>query len=346
VNSSAPHHEADDLSPAELQAADWALRRRSALSPAAAAALQAWLDQSPLHGRLLEECEAASAQLDRLGPARRTAAPRAPARVAFRIAAGMAAVIALSATLFWTSRPDPLNYTAAAATTVGKFKRLTLPDGSRLTLNTDSAVEVSLEPQARRVRLVRGEAYFEVAAEPDRPFQVEAAQVRVRAVGTAFNVRYRPEKVEVTVTEGRIALDDAAGAALALAGPPLPGGTDAVPPATIAAGVRATVALTASGAPAILPVNLAPVPVQTADNALAWQSGRLEFSETPLADVVAEFNRYNRHQIVIEDPSLATRTFGGAFACHGYASFIEVLERSFEVTAERRGNVTVLRHRR
>lgn len=342
MNPPAPESEAGDLSPAELQAAEWALRRQAPLERGDEAALQAWLRQSPDHGRLLAECEATSAQLDRL---RRAAAPGG-ARRHLGLAAGIAALLAVSAAVHWSTRPDPLHYTATAATAVGKFKRVTLPDGSLLTLNTDSAVEVAFAPDARRVRLLRGEAYFKVAHAPERPFWVDAAQVRVKAVGTAFNVRYHPQKVEVTVTEGRVALDDAAGAALALAG--RPGATGAAPaaPETITAGARATVALTATGAPADLPVSVAAVPVPTADSALAWQSGRLEFSETPLAEVVAEFNRYNRHRIVIEDPALATRTFGGAFACNGYASFIEVLERSFEVAAERRGDTTILRLRR
>lgn len=346
MNPPAPESEAGDLSPAELQAAEWALRRRSPLDRTDEAALQIWLRESPDHGRLLEECEATSSQLDRLRRSAPPAARSGGARRQLGLAAGLAALLTLSAALYWSTRPDPLHYTATTATAVGKFKRLTLPDGSLLTLNTDSAVEVAFEPHSRRVRLLRGEAYFKVAHAPERPFWVDAAQVRVKAVGTAFNVRYHPQKVEVTVTEGRVALDDAAGSALALAGRSAHAGAAPAGPETITAGARATVALTATGAPANLPVNVAPVPAPTADNALAWQSGRLEFSETPLAEVVAEFNRYNRHRIVIEDPTLATQTFGGAFACNGYASFVEVLERSFEVAAERRGDTTILRRRR
>jgi transmembrane sensor len=256
-------------------------------------------------------------------------------------------LLLVSAAAFQAARPDPMHYTTTTATAVGKFKRVTLPDGSLLTLNTDSAVEVAFDPAARHVRLLRGEAYFKVAHAPERPFRVEAAQVHVQAVGTAFNVRYHAKKVEVTVTEGRVALNDATGFALTLASPAEELAAAPSPPAaeTVAAGARATVALTVTGAPAMGPVNVSRLLAPAVDSALAWQSGRLEFSETPLAEVVSEFNRYNRHQIVIEDAELATQRFGGAFACNGYASFIEVLERSFSVVADRRGGSTVLRRR-
>ena len=293
VSSHNLDHEAGDLSSAELQAAEWALRRRSRLSRKEQAELQTWLNQDPSHRSLLDECEATSAQLDRLRVAHRSrpGQPLGQRRV-LRIAAGIAALVLLSAAIFWGPQPDPLNFTKESATSVGKFKRMTLPDGTQLTLNTDSAVEIVFEPAARRVRLLKGEAYFKVAHAPERPFWVEAAQVHVKAVGTAFNVRYHSHKVEVTVTEGRVALNDTNGSSLALESQvslnpaALPAG-----PETIAAGARATVLLTEAGAPSKTPVAVAHVPAPSVDSALAWQSGRLEFSETPLAEVVSEFNR-------------------------------------------------------
>ena len=348
VSSHNLDHEAGDLSSAELQAAEWALRRRSRLGRKDQAELETWLNQDPSHRSLLDECEATSAQLDRLRVAHRSrpGQPLGQRRV-LRIAAGIAALVLLSAAIFWGPQPDPLNFTKESATSVGKFKRMTLPDGTQLTLNTDSAVEIVFEPAARRVRLLKGEAYFKVAHAPERPFWVEAAQVHVKAVGTAFNVRYHSHKVEVTVTEGRVALNDTNGSSLALESQvslnpaALPAG-----PETIAAGARATVLLTEAGAPSKTPVAVAHVPAPSVDSALAWQSGRLEFSETPLAEVVSEFNRYNRHRIVIEDPDLALQKFGGAFAFNGHASFIELLERNFNVISEQHGETTVLRRRR
>jgi transmembrane sensor len=76
---------------------------------------------------------------------------------------------------------------------------------------------------------------------------------------------------------------------------------------------------------------------------LAWQEGRLEFFEKPLSEVVAEFNRYNKHKVVIADPALAARRFGGAFASHQIEPLLEVLEQSFGVVSEERGDETVIR---
>jgi transmembrane sensor len=79
------------------------------------------------------------------------------------------------------------------------------------------------------------------------------------------------------------------------------------------------------------------------DSALAWQTNRLEFADTPLSEVVAEFNRYNRHQLIIADPLLSGEVFGGTFAPSGYDSLVEVLEQSFGVVAERHAGKTILR---
>lgn len=348
MNFNHQNHEAGDLSPAELQAAEWAWRRRSPLSREDQSELQAWFDQDPSHRGLLDECEATSLQLDRLRIPRSAPSKQPMARRhVLSIAAGIAAVVIFSAAIFWGPKPDPLNFTKESATSVGKFKRMTLPDGTHLSLNTDSSVEIVFEPAVRRVRLLKGEAFFKVAHAPSRPFLVEAAQVHVKAVGTAFNVRFASHKVEVMVTEGRVALNDTNGASLTLR----PQAGDASPSTshegmeTIAAGARATVLLTETGAPSRIPVAVTQVSPPSAESALAWQSGRLEFSETPLAEVVSEFNRYNRHRIVIEDPDLAIQKFGGAFAFNGYASFVELLERNFNVIAEKRGETTVLRRR-
>jgi transmembrane sensor len=86
---------------------------------------------------------------------------------------------------------------------------VTLPDGSVLQLNTDSVVETAYSPTERRVRLKKGEAFFSVAKNPQRPFWVDVGAVSVRAVGTAFNVRFRPEAVEVLVKEGKVSVNQA-----------------------------------------------------------------------------------------------------------------------------------------
>jgi transmembrane sensor len=95
-----------------------------------------------------------------------------------------------------------------AATGVGEFQKLALPDGSVVDLNTDSKVDVTFTPSERRVQLAHGEAHFSVAKDPARLFVVEAHGVAVVAVGTAFAVRLRSESVEVLVCEGRVRVND------------------------------------------------------------------------------------------------------------------------------------------
>jgi transmembrane sensor len=231
-------------------------------------------------------------------------------------------------------RPAP-DYSVAAATDIGAMRKLNLPDGSSVQLNTDSAVVVRLTETERRVRLVRGEAHFQVAKNPARPFIVSAGAIAVRAVGTAFDVRLQPGAVEVLVTEGRVRVNHAANGASLLATaaptsdePLLVAGQRAVVPTPVTTGACATVV-------ALDPAEIGQV--------TSWQSGRLEFVATPLASIVDEFNRYNRHKLVIADPGLAARRFGGSFSVGDHEELVRVLEAEFGVVAERGATATKLR---
>ncbi|MES1194684.1 MAG: FecR domain-containing protein, partial [Opitutus sp.] len=246
--------------------------------------------------------------------------------------AAAAAVVFLS--LAWPRVPGE-NLHEDIVTTVGAFQKLDLPDGSVVQVNTDSAIEVQYTAGERRVRLVRGEAHFSVAKNPDRPFIVSAGQVAVRAVGTAFNVRWRSAAVEVLVTEGKVQVNDS-----------VQGGSLLMPQADtetplLVAGERATIptqAVTGRAAAAVAPV----APVEVA-RALAWQERRLEFEDAPLSEIVAEFNRYNTHQLVIGDPRLEAKRFTVTFRADGYPALVRLLEGGNEVTAERSEGRTVLR---
>lgn len=242
-----------------------------------------------------------------------------------------------------------------AETAVGAFQRLELADGSVVQLNTDSAVRVRFADDARRVELLRGEAYFSVAKDPTRPFTVNAGPVAVRAVGTAFNVRLRPEAVEVLVTKGKVAVRDMTNDRSPQitdpdsAGTASSGNSSPVSGFLLGAGERALVPMpTTQAAVTATPVSavVEPVDEPAIERALAWQERRLEFDATPLAEVVAEFNRYNHHQLVIADPWLAGKQFGGAFRADAYEAFVNLLESSFGVVAEREDGRTVLHSHR
>jgi transmembrane sensor len=330
----------------EAAAAVWLARRDQGMNEAETAAFIRWLQQDARHAETFAELAEAWRDFDRLQVVRPAGgtrpdpallAPRSRRRhVGFWAAAslGTAAAIAFLA-LAWPHSPAPAGLRQNVATAVGVLQRTVLPDGSVVQVNTDSAVEVQYTATERRVRLVRGEAHFTVAKNPDRPFIVSAGQVAVRAVGTAFNVRLRPTAVEVLVTEGKVQVNDSVqGGSLLM---PKAGGETPLLVANERA-VIPTQAVTGRAAAQVQPV----APVEIA-RALAWQERRLEFYDVPLREVVAEFNRYNTHQIVIADSRLLERRFTSTFRPDGYPEFVRLLEASYGVIAEHGDERTVLR---
>lgn len=326
-----------DLDPAELAAAEWLLRREQGLSAEDERSFAAWLAADPRHARLFAKQEQTWAILGAV-PARDYPAAVPPRGGLLRwgwVAAGLAAALALGFVL-WPAGPAP--HSQVAATDTAGFRRLDLPDGSTVTLNAASEVEVAYTARERGVRLRRGEASFAVARDPARPFVVAAGGVAVRAVGTAFNVRLQAATVEVLVTEGRVRVDDAArGQSLLQAAATAQPGTE-----ILEAGQKVVIALDAGTAlPAPAPV--AAVSPDELGRATAWPARNLYFSGETLAEVVAEFNRHNRHRLVIADPRLAAQRFGGKFPADDHAGFVRALEANFGVEAERRADETLLR---
>jgi transmembrane sensor len=344
VKAPPPDDLADEI---EELAAEWLVRREEGLAPDAARAFAAWQGADPRHAAAVARLERALGLMARMPEARdalqapvvpfpispRAAfappsepvpAPRRGLRAAFA-ATGLAAALALAAATWWP-RAGALPSPRAYATSAGGFERAVLEDGSVVELNGNSELRVDLRAAERRVTLVRGEAHFTVAPDPARPFVVAAGAVSVRAVGTAFNVRLAAESIEVLVTEGRVALASPA------AGP------EAAAPATVLAAHDRLVVPAAASAGRIRPTpvveRVAPEVVRAA---LAWQERRLVFAETPLREVVAQFNRRNRLQLIVADPALAARPIGGTFAADNAEGFVRLLESGGAVTVERRG---------
>jgi transmembrane sensor len=234
-------------------------------------------------------------------------APRVSRRAL--VGGGLAASIAtVGATVAWRYASDvDLHHTR-----LGERRVITLADGSRIHLNTASAVEVAMRKHSRRIRLVKGEALFEVAHDPSRPFLVDAGAARLRAVGTAFNVRIRDTVVELTVTEGVVAVaEDAA---------------DVHRPdvSKIIAGGGAVI-----GSGAVAPTALDPAILR---QRTAWQDGVIELDGETLAQAVAEFNRYRDPPIIIGDPRLANLRVGGRFEVDEAEKFLIAVEGSFPIS--------------
>ncbi len=335
----------------ELAAAEWLVRRDRGLDAAGRAALAHWLRADPRHARAFALLGETWAELDRV-PADRLPLPPARGRhgwwAAVAVTTAAAAAVA-AAMLLRPAAPDaPARALAVAAqrttTPLGGYERLALPDGSVVQLNTASEIAVDFAADERRVTLVRGEATFDVAKDAARPFVVRVAGIAVRAVGTAFNVRRHAGVVDVLVTEGRVRLEHAAsGASLSVvpvvAASELSAPTAAAP--VLGAGQRAVITVGVGSGPA--QGRVADVAPADAARTLAWHDRQVEFSNEPLTAIAAEFNRYNRHRLVIEGAELGARRFGGKFPAHDFEALVGLLESRFGVLVERRENETVLR---
>jgi transmembrane sensor len=336
-------------------AADWVARRGRGLTPPEQAEFSRWFVTDRAHAAAFAELERTWRALDglkevRLADGRRLDDDLPPVggyrrrKLAFfYVALAAAAGIAM---MFLVRSPtvSPVVIAQSATTEVGGFKIMSLPDGSVVQLNTDSAVEIRYTGNERRAYLLNGEASFDVAKDATRPFIVRARSVEVRAVGTAFNVRLRAEACEVLVTEGKVRVDSSASRESLL-----PGTTSRAEPAMLVAGERVVVdlaSLTGVSPGTISAMTASHVAVLSSEDIrreLAWQDRRLEFESTPFTEVVAEFNRHNHHKLIIADPRLAERCFGGSFSAGNAEAFVRLLEIRFGVKAERRENETLLR---
>ena len=331
---------ADD--PVTAQAAEWLVARDRARGAAEEEKFECWLQADSRHAAVYAEmAEAWSLMAGAPAPMLTTVPKPSSSRRFLRgmpLTVGVAAALAVG--YFAWLQPWRSSFSGAANTAVGGLERMSLPDGSVVQLNTDSAVEVHYTAGERRVRLLRGEAHFSVAKNPARPFLVFAGGVDVRAVGTAFDVRLRAASVDVLVTEGKVRLERPLAAD---AGQPVSAGAMA-PLVFLAAGERASVPLALPASDSTpMAVTVIPVPPDAMAQALAWREQQLQFSTETLAEMVAEFNRYNAHQLVIDDPRLATKRFGGTFPSNDSAGFVLLLEREFGVVAQRQADRTVLR---
>lgn len=209
-------------------------------------------------------------------------------------------------------------------------ERQALADGSLVELKDGSHIDVRFTPAERRVRLT-GEAHFTVTKNVARPFIVEAGGVEVHAVGTAFNVRLDAGAVEVLVTEGKVRVDEAAR--------PTAAASAAQRELYLTAGQRTLVPLATQ---VEAPPMVAAVSPEQVRAALEWQTPRLQFFETPLADAVAEFNRHNRRPLVLADARLGARPIGGTFRVDNVEGFVRLLELTVDVRSEARADGSIL----
>jgi len=196
-------------------------------------------------------------------------------------------------------------------TEIGEVRTITLPDGSAVTLDTATRLEVHFTETAREVRLSQGQAYFVVAHDASKPFRVFTKTGEIDAIGTQFDVRVEPDGTTVTLLEGRVEVHGRAGE-----DQPETFHTNLAP--------GEQVALPVASAGPIEPQHPARL-----DGVTAWRKSKLDLDNTTLAEAVAEMNRYSRTKIRITDPALANRRISGSFRTGDVTGFLNAVETYF-----------------
>jgi transmembrane sensor len=193
-------------------------------------------------------------------------------------------------------------------TQVGEMRDIALDDGSVMHLNSDSEAEVRFTDRGRKVRLLKGEASFDVAHDPSRPFDVEARSAVIRAVGTAFTVRLRPSMVELTVTKGIV---------------------------SVRAGGYVPKKVAAGGGAVIQPrsIDLTRLNPKMIGQRVAWREQMVELDGETIEQAATEFNRYRKAPILIGDTRVSSLRLGGRFRTTDSKAFLTALQMSLPVRA-------------
>jgi len=308
---------ADSPIPKEIadEAARWFAERDSGLL-GDETALNAWLDADPRHAEAFAEMEVIWSDLGNVVVAPALRASFAPPPVAMRpprplrrwMPTALAASLVLA--IFGAANDWPMRWQADAMTATGEQRTLVMPDGSRILLNTRSAVAFDYTPGRRGIRLLKGEAAFTVAPDRARPFTVEANGGSTRALGTRFLVRAIDDSTQVSVTEHRVRVAF-----------PVPDGR------VVEVGEGQSIRY-GKDAPGTLETG------EVAD-AEAWTQGVLLFQNRPLAEVVAELDRYHKGYFQVIGEKARTRRVSGVFNIHDPVGAVAKLQASLGLKSAR-----------
>lgn len=310
----------DDIHLAEASA--WLARlQRPERSDVVEAAFRSWLAESSAHARAyarvadLWDIIPGAVQLDQgksiAAPARRQ--PRGWMPLAAAACGALVVIVAAAAWFQWRA----LVYQTAA----GGMEVVMLHDGTRVTLNTDTRLSVDYGEHERLVTLERGEALFEDVSDPKRPFVVQAAGHQVRALGTTFQVRMDPERLAVTLVDGRVEVSR---------------GSDGKPAAPTLLSPGERLVLRSDGRAALDHPSLQAL--------TAWQRGEAVFDNVPLAHAVHEINRYGGTPVRVADPKVAEMRVSGVFAVHDPVEFANALAKLCHLRVVRSGSaITITR---
>lgn len=330
--------EESDGNPIHAAAVRWTIRRDRGLSATEAVEFELWLAADPSHGDTMRRIECAWVLLDRAPDsyASRELAElcqrRCRRRLMARLLVPAAAALALGGAWWWHGlaprKPvDPV-------TVISGPQQLALSDGSVVRLNSNAELIEDFDAAERRIRLRRGEAHFDVKKDPTRPFVVVVENVRLRAVGTSFNVNLLSSQVEVLVTEGRVRVNArlAADASEAMVEA---GELAVVPASTVASEAPA-------GSILVERLNKARM-----GRLLAWQEHLVKLGGASLQELANYFEEHFGQRLILEDEEIGQLRVGGRIRSDDPNAFVNLLANTFDLEFEKgSGGFWILRKKK
>jgi transmembrane sensor len=298
----------------EAEAARLLARLNSDPSPEDEAALCAWVEADPRHAVAFARAEAAWEAAERLKSAAAEVTLPPMAEIVseeqqrrlsrnIMIAAAVALVLFILAAIVTV---QTFNDVDRYETRIGEIRTIALADGSRLHLNSDSAAEVRFTKNGRKVRLLKGEASFDVIHDPQRAFEVEARSALVRTIGTSFNLRLRPALIELTVTQGAV---------------------------TVRCGNHSPRRVSAGNGAVLQPRSLVLTHLdpRVIRQRTAWRRKLVHLEGETIEQAAGEFNRYRAAPILIGDPRVSSLRIGGQFHIADSGKFLSALQSRLPV---------------
>jgi transmembrane sensor len=308
------------MSDIRAEAAAWLVKRGEHWSDADQQALDRWIAQSVAHRVAYLRLDAAWSSADRLAalrPSEETSAPKRLLPLLMRVAAVIAVASVLGIGAMRAFAPAPQR---VFSTHIGGRETVSFADGSKVELNTNTIIRTRMTTQSREVWLDKGEAYFSIKHDPAHPFTVMVDGHRVTDLGTKFFIRRDGALIEVGLVQGRARVEN--------------GSMLASQSALLAPGDVVTA--TADS------MSMEKKPVSELDDALAWRRGMLVFHRTPLSQVAAEYNRYNRTKLVIADAEVARRPITATVPVNDLAAFARMAQNFFGLHVRQNGDEIVV----
>lgn len=308
----------------EQCAADWLISQRDSSNWSAAdqEALEGWLGMSLSHRIAYVRLQAAWSHADRLAVLHQAKSMRAlsnqsrPALPRVVAAALAIALVGAAAVAVVTLKSADRMY----STPVGGHEVIVLADSSRIELNTNTVLRTRVSSGQRIVWLDKGEVLLQIKHDVARPFVVIAGDRRITDLGTEFTVRRNGGKLKVALLSGRAFIDR----------------SDKVSAGSSAMLMPGDVAIATANS-----ISITKVSAHDLADSLGWRSGTVVFSHTALADAIAEFNRYNRHKLVISDPVIGQLTIGGTFDVRNVEAFADIVTHAIGLKVSQRDRKTV-----